>query len=113
METPLSPNDFYDYANTTIVEMRLAGMNKEAEHLDFLLHKVAWTTGDELTVELGQAILKFLDWPNLSAPIRSRLQNFLAGIQVIWPGIGGDPMRLHRRIRMRDQKENPGGPPAL
>ena len=29
METPLSPNDFYDYANTTIVEMRLAGMNKK------------------------------------------------------------------------------------
>jgi hypothetical protein len=101
-----SNNDFYDYVDSTVIEMRQAGLNKEAERLDFLLHKVAWTTSSELFGELGLSILKILDLPNLSPPIRSRLQHCIAGVRVVWPDIGEDPMGLHRRIRLRDEGAN-------
>jgi hypothetical protein len=103
-----SNNEFYDYVDGTVIEMRQAGLNKEAEHLDFLLHKVAWTTSSELFGELGLSILKILDLPNISPAIHSRLEHCMAGIRIIWPDIGRDPRELWPpRTRPVDRKPHP------
>jgi len=101
-----SNNDFYDYLDSTVIEMLQAGLNKEAERLDFLLHKVAWTTSTELFGELGLSILKILELPNLSPSIRSRLQYCIAAVRVVLPDLGKDRMGLNRRIRLRDEWDN-------
>jgi len=90
-----SNDDFYKYVDGTIVEMQLAGLNKEAERLEFLLHKCAWTTPTELFGELGLSILKILDLPSVPDPIRSKLQHCIGAVRTVWPDIGRDPRELY------------------
>jgi len=76
-----SNGDFYKYVDGTIAEMRNAGLSKEADRLDALLHKVAWKTRDELFSELGLSIQSILGLPNLAVPARSMLRNCVAAMR--------------------------------
>jgi len=96
-----SNQDFYDYVDGTVAEMRRAGLIGEAEQLDNLLHKVAWTTSSELFGEIGLSILRILELPSVSPAIRSRLQQCMAGVRVVWPDMGVDPQELARRTRRK------------
>jgi hypothetical protein len=44
---------FYAMVEHLIVELRSDGRRHEADMLDHLMHKVAWTTGSELLPELA------------------------------------------------------------
>ncbi len=56
---PEKYNDGYDCFRQLIQGLRDEGFEKAAGRLDYLLNRVAWTTGSELLGELGLAIRDF------------------------------------------------------
>lgn len=89
-----SNQDFYDYVDGTIAELRASGCDKEADRLDHLLHKVAWTTSSELFGELGLALIQISAQSQLNAAARAKVENCIAGVRLVWPDIGRDPRGL-------------------
>jgi hypothetical protein len=49
----------YECFDDLVAQLRAAGTVSTADKLDFMLHRVAWTTGSELLGELGAEILRF------------------------------------------------------
>jgi hypothetical protein len=59
-----------------------------AARLHTLLHEVAWTTGSELTGELGLEVLRFeRGTPVVSADLRRLLDACMATVRQRWPHI--------------------------
>jgi hypothetical protein len=57
------------------------GLVKEAEKINFLLHKVAWTTSSELFGELKNTFSNILTQNSaLSQPAKAKLNLFIAAI---------------------------------
>jgi len=49
----------YDCFDELIAQLRAGGHASTADKLDFMLHRVAWTTSSELLGELDAEILRF------------------------------------------------------
>ena len=67
MSTSFGSNrEFYEYLDTVIEDLREAGFSREAATLEHRLHRVAWTTANELFQELEQLLggLSKLDLPS-------------------------------------------------
>jgi hypothetical protein len=88
-----SNQEFYNYVDTTIGSLRHAGFADDADRLQFLLHKVAWTTSSELFGELGHALLATAEKP-LPPEVGVQVSSCIAGVELIWPNI-----RQHRAGR--------------
>lgn len=83
-----SPNDGYQCFEQLIVNLRAEGHGDVAAKLDYLLHKVAWTTGSELLGELGLEILAFQrDHATLSAELQQSLGSCKVTVRRVWPNI--------------------------
>lgn len=67
--------------------LRADGLNQQADLLDYLIHKVAWTTGSELIGELGQKIkeIKKNDLNHLSAETKKNMDEGMDMVKVVWP----------------------------
>lgn len=67
-------------------QLRAEGHVEAADRLHALLHGVAWTTGAELTGELGLAILAFeRSAPAAGAVLRQRLKACMGVVKRVWP----------------------------
>ncbi len=83
-----SANDGYHCFEQLIVDLQAEGHGDVAAKLDYLLHKVAWTTGSELLGELGLQILGFQrDHPNVTAELRQSLGSCMDTVRRVWPNI--------------------------
>ena len=51
--------EYYKAVDELIEKLRAAGKTAEADRLDHLVNKMAWTTGSELLGELGLAFKDF------------------------------------------------------
>ena len=84
----LSANDGYDCFEHLIARLRTEGHGGVADKLDYLLHKVAWTTGSELLGELGLQILGFQkNVPTTSAEVQQLLASCMDIVRQVWPDI--------------------------
>ncbi len=78
----------YDCFDELIGQLRVAGHASTADKLDFMLHRVAWTTGSELLGELGAEILRFQQsTPSTSTAVQQSLSRSLDMVRRVWPGI--------------------------
>ena len=77
---PEKYNDGYDCFRQLIQGLRDEGFEKAAGRLDYLLNRVAWTTGSELLGELGLAIR---DFERTGAPITSSLRAILKECKIV------------------------------
>ncbi len=81
-------NDGYDCFRQLIQGLRDEGFEKAAGRLDFLLHRVAWTTGSELLGELGLAIRDFeRTKPAMTSSLRATLKECKDAVRGAWPGV--------------------------
>ena len=81
-------NDGYQCFEQLIVNLRAEGHGDVAAKLDYLLHKVAWTTGSELLGELGLQILGFQkNVPTTSAELQQLLASCMDIVRQVWPDI--------------------------
>ena len=79
----------YDCFDELIAQLRASGHMSAADRLDFMLHRVAWTTGSELLGELGAEILQFQrTTPSLDAAVQQSLTRTLEMVRRVWPEIG-------------------------
>jgi hypothetical protein len=104
-----SNGDFYKYVDQTIVEMRNAGLNEEADRLYTLRHKGFWNFRDELFLELGQAIQSILDSTILPATAHSMLEHCIATMRINWPELARDPREIYP-ARTRWPADKKGSP---
>jgi len=78
----------YDCFDEFIAQLRTAGHASTADKLDFILHRVAWTTGSELLGELGAEILRFQQsTPSASGAVQKSLNRSLDMVRRVWPDI--------------------------
>jgi hypothetical protein len=78
----------YECFDELIAQLRAAGHASTADKLDFMLRRVAWTTGSELLGELGAEILRFQQsTPSTSAAIQQSMNRSLDMVRRIWPEI--------------------------
>lgn len=78
----------YECFDDLIRQLRSEGHSQFADKLDFLLHRVAWTTGSELIGELGLALLGFeKDTPSVSSALRPHLDLCMRFVRRVWPDI--------------------------
>ena len=83
-----SANDGYQCFEQLIVNLGAEGHGDVAAKLDYLLHKVAWTTGSELLGEMGLEILRFQrDHVTVTAELRQSLGSCMDTVRRIWPNI--------------------------
>jgi len=83
-----SANDAYDCFEQLIARLQAEGHGDVAAKLDYLLHKVAWTTGSELLGELGKEILGFQkNLPTISTELRQCLASSMETVGRVWPDI--------------------------
>jgi hypothetical protein len=71
-----------------ISSLQADSLGDEADHLYYLIHKVAWTTGSELIGELGQEIKKLVreHGPMLSATTHAKIEAAFDMVKRVWPG---------------------------
>ena len=83
MATYQSNQEFYDDIDSAIEMMRHEGFNSDSEEINFLLHKVAWTTNSELFGDLRNKFISILE-KNSDFPVelRDKLRLFIATINV-------------------------------
>ena len=75
-------SDGYDCFRELIPELRREHFDEVAEKVDFILNHVAWTTGSELTGELGAAIRDFeRTQPAVSPSLRSSLDTCMQAVR--------------------------------
>ena len=85
-----TPEIDYEIFEELIRQLRVAGHDTTADKLDFLLHRVAWTTGSELIGELGLEITAFQrSVPDASAEVQHALKRCMSVVRNVWPDIGG------------------------
>jgi hypothetical protein len=78
----------YECFEELIRRLRGAGHVAAAEKLDFMLHKVAWTTGSELIGELGSEILSFQrSASDVSSELQRSLSDCMSMVRRFWPDI--------------------------
>lgn len=78
-------SDGYDCFRELIPELRREHFDEVAEKIDFILNHVAWTTGSELTGELGAAIRDFeRTQPAVSPSLRSSLDTCMQAVRRVW-----------------------------
>lgn len=83
-----SANDGYQCFEQLIVNLRAEGHGDVAAKLDYLLHKLAWTTGSELLGELGLQILDFRrEHATVTAELRQSLGSCMDTVRRVWPNI--------------------------
>jgi hypothetical protein len=80
-----SNQEFYERIDSVVVSLRSEGFAEAADQIDFLLHKVAWTTSSELFGELRARFEQILNSPStLPSPIRTELNGFIVTINQAW-----------------------------
>ena len=78
----------YDCFEELIAQLRANGHASSADKLDYMLHRVAWTTGSELLGELGTEIIRFQQsTPSASAAVQQSLSRSLDMVRRVWPDI--------------------------
>lgn len=78
----------YECFDDLMRQLRSEGHSQFADTLDSLLHRTAWTTGSELTGELGLALLSFQrDTPSISSTLRPQLELCMRFVRQDWPDI--------------------------
>jgi hypothetical protein len=83
-----SPQINYDCFDELITELRASGHAETADKLDFILHRVAWTTGSELLGELGAEILRFQrNAPSGSPDLEKSMTRSMEMVRRVWPEI--------------------------
>jgi hypothetical protein len=77
----------YEPFDDLIACLRRDGLTKEADVLDQLLHKMAWTTGSELIGELGQALKKIRreHTNDLTETCQASLRKSMEMVNRVWP----------------------------
>ena len=75
---PKNNQEFYNGVDDLCLRLRGAGMSKEADRINHLLHKVAWTSTSELFRELEVTFEKILSAPN-AIKLSDRLKEDLEG----------------------------------
>ncbi|MBI4963406.1 MAG: hypothetical protein HY913_09015 [Desulfomonile tiedjei] len=77
-----------DEFETLITMLRSEGHDQVAQRLHMLLHEIAWTTGSELTGELGLEIVKFQrSAPKVSPALQELLAYCMNRVKQVWPNI--------------------------
>lgn len=90
MRTYESNQQFYDHIDEVVIELKSAGQVEIANQIDFLLHKVAWTTTSELFGELRDRFERALKSPTpLPTTIEVELKGFIATINQAWERANG------------------------
>ncbi len=83
-----SANDSYQCFEQLIVALRAEGHGDVAAKLDYLLRKVAWTTGSELLGELGLEIIRFQKGhATVTAKLRRSVDSCMDTVRRVWPNI--------------------------
>ena len=78
----------YDCFEELIAHLRAGGQASTADKLDFMLHRVAWTTGSELLGELGAEIIRFQQSAqSVSVELQQSLSRSLDMVRRVWPDI--------------------------
>jgi hypothetical protein len=78
----------YECFDELIEQLRAAGHASTADKLDFMLHRVAWTTGSESLGELGAEILRFQQsTPSAGVTIQQSVNRSLDMVRRVWPEI--------------------------
>ncbi|MEW6403963.1 MAG: hypothetical protein AB1649_19385 [Chloroflexota bacterium] len=71
-----------------ITMLRSEGHDQVAQRLHMLLHEMAWTTGSELTGELGLEIVKFQRSAlKVSPALQELLADCMNRVKKVWPNI--------------------------
>ena len=83
----MTPVISYQPFEALIISLRADALTKESDHIDYLLRKVAWTSGSELIGELGQKIKEISkeDISRLSAATIKNLKDGMDVVKLVWP----------------------------
>ena len=85
-----SNQQFYDHIDEVVASLRSAGQVDIANRIDYLLHKVAWTTTTELFGELRERFEQALNSPKpLPSAIEVELKGFITKINHAWERANG------------------------
>jgi hypothetical protein len=83
MKAYSSNQDFYNHIDEIVEILRSTKHSKSADKIDYLIHKVAWTTSSELFGELRNEFVALNGSDkNLSDEIRKVLQQFIKTIDL-------------------------------
>lgn len=78
----------YECFEELIRQLQTACHTATGQKLDFMLHRVAWTTGSELIGELGMEVLAFQQaTPAVGAELQNTLSRCMEMVRRIWPDI--------------------------
>jgi hypothetical protein len=78
----------YQHFEELIAQLRSDGHTNTADKLDYMMHRVAWTTGRELIGEFGEALLEFEPTtPSLSSESRRLLSQCMDFVRQTHPDI--------------------------
>jgi hypothetical protein len=90
MPTYESNQQFYDHIDEVVSALKSTGRVEIANQIDYLLHKVAWTTSSELFGELRDRFEQALKSPTpLPSAIEIELKGFIATINQAWERANG------------------------
>ena len=66
------------------------GLTTESAKLDFLINKVAWTTGSEFLGEFGQKMkeVKATCWESMQDQTKTAFSDAAKDVLKVWPKIG-------------------------
>jgi hypothetical protein len=76
-----------DPFETLAAALRREGFPEEAEALDSLLHRTAWTTGTEMLGELGLELkrIRKARWGDIGDEARAAWKEGAARVRTAWP----------------------------
>lgn len=90
MRTYESNQQFYDHIDEVVTALKSEGQAEIANQIEFLLHKVAWTTTSELFGELRDRFEQALKSPTpLPSTVKAELNGFIATINQAWERSNG------------------------
>lgn len=77
----------YEPFEKLILALNEGGLVTESKKLDYLLHKVAWTTGSELLGDIGGEITDIdSNALQLSSKTKAVMKECLRMVEQVWPG---------------------------
>ena len=78
MKRYFSNQDFYNHIDEMVEILRSTELSKSAEKVDFLIHKVAWTTASELFEELRNEFVALKESEiELPSKVHETLEQFI------------------------------------
>jgi hypothetical protein len=90
MRSYVSNQQFYDHIDQVVASLKSTGQVEIANQIDYLLHKVAWTTTSELFGELRDRFEQALKSPTpLPSEIEVELKGFIVTINKAWDRANG------------------------